>query len=263
MTLPYEGMKAVLYARVSTEDHHEDASENRQNPESQLLALSKYCKENGIEIVGKYADKQTGSNMDRPEFDRMLGRILRGGVQIVLALDADRISRNMEDKNAFLKIIKPLGVVVRYIQDSTKPETEEGYLLDNMKTYGAQKYISGHTLKIKAGQERARVQGTKSGKPIGRPTAVISMDLVMECADSGYSLNKTASVMGVGRETLRRHLANAGKIEEFYRRTKNHILNSKTNKHEFLDNSWDCSKTPLPENTDCLYTNGKKRGGAE
>ncbi|MCB5279797.1 MAG: recombinase family protein [Candidatus Cloacimonetes bacterium] len=49
MTSPYEGMKAVLYARVSTEDHHEDVSKNRQDPESQLLALSKFCKENGID----------------------------------------------------------------------------------------------------------------------------------------------------------------------------------------------------------------------
>ncbi len=261
MASPYEGMTAVLYARVSTEDHSEDMSENRQNPESQLLALTKYCKENGIQIIGKYADKQTGSNMDRPEFDRMLGRILRGGVQIILALDADRISRSMEDKNALLKLINPMHVVIRYLQDSTHPETEEGYLIDTMKTYGAQKYISGHSLKIKAGQERSRSQGTKSGKPIGHPRCVISMDLVMDCADNGYSLSRTASTMGVGRETLRRKLKEENRTEEFYKRTGNHIIDDRLNRHMFLD-SRDCPKTPMPENTDSINTKSKKEGAS-
>lgn len=216
MSSPYEGMTAVLYARVSTEK----ATENkRQDTRSQLLELSRWCKENCVTVVGEFADEISGGTIDRPEIDRMVGRITKGGVTMILALHPDRISRDMAGKSELLARIKPYGTVIRCLSDlSIKPETEDGRLIDTMHTYGGQKYISGHGIKIKAGFKRVREQGTKSGKPIGRPPAVVDLDLAMECADNRNSVAEAAKLMGVGRETLRRKLIKSGRITEFYER---------------------------------------------
>ena len=267
MSRPYEGMNAVLYARVSTEKASE---KKRQNTKSQILELRRFCEENGIEILGEYSDEITGTTIDRPELDRMIGRVAKGGVNMILALHPDRISRDMEGKAELLKIVKPYGTVVRYLSDmSLKPETEDGRVIDTINTYGGQKYVSGHGIKIKAGFARVEKEGTKSGKPIGRPAAVIPIDLVMQCAAEGRSLNNTAELLSIGRETLRRYLINVGRLEEFYERTGKYITDDVLSKngqkvHRFLNdgNPWTCPKTPLPDNTDSSYTSGEKRGDA-
>jgi len=270
MTLPYDGMTAVLYARVSSEDEADGS--NRQNADSQILALVNYCKDNKIEILGKYVDRQTGANADRPLLDMMLGRIMRGGVQILLTLDTDRLSRRMEDTNDIIKKIKPFGTVIRYLKDSTAPETEEGYLINNVKAYGAQAYSTGHTLKIKAGLARARAEGTKSGKAIGRPAAVIDMDLVMECADKRLSINEAAKIMKVGGETLRCRLIKTGRITEYYRRlqavggccSNRGIVDKAADRYlsGVLSDRYQSPKTQIPETTTSLYSPTEKTGGA-
>lgn len=258
MNSPYEGMTAVLYARVSTEK----ASENkRQDTRSQLLELRRWCNDNGVEIVREYADEITGTTIDRPELERMIGRIVKGGISMILALHPDRISRDMEGKAEILKMIKPYGTVIRYLSDlSLKPETEDGRLMDTMNTYGGQKYVSGHGLKIRAGQARVRAEGSKSGKPIGRPSAIIDIGVTMQCADQGYSLSETSRIMSVNRETLRRRLINAGEIEEFYERLMR-AGGSRSNP-KLVERAYQRTKTPMHKNTVLLNTNDQKNGGS-
>ena len=57
---------AIAYARVSTDDHD-------QNPESQLVEIRKFAKNRGIEIVGEYQDKATGTNDERIGLDAAYG----------------------------------------------------------------------------------------------------------------------------------------------------------------------------------------------
>ena len=49
--------RAVLYARVSTQDQH---------PETQLLDLRAYAQQRGYEIVQEYVDVISGSKSKRP-----------------------------------------------------------------------------------------------------------------------------------------------------------------------------------------------------
>ena len=258
MISPFEGMTAVLYARVSTNDHD-------QNPDSQLHALSKRAKELGLEVVGKYKDESTGTNLNRPGFEALMGRILlHEDVSIIFCLDADRISRSMEDKASLLAKLKRHGVVIRYLADlSATPETEEGMVLDNMKTYGGQKFVSGHAIKIKAGFDRVRKEGTKSGKPIGRPSKTINIVTVMQCADMGYSLAEASKILSVGRETLRRYLLNGGHMAEYYTRVaKAGGARSNPKIVENAGHRYLCPKTLTPENTAELNTNSEKQGGS-
>ena len=58
--------------------------------------------------------------------------------------------------------------------------------------------------RVRAGLMRARIQGTRSGKAIGRPRAVFRRDEVQELRAQGMSWCQIASRTGVSIATVRR-----------------------------------------------------------
>ena len=86
--------RVFIYIRVSTK---RQAEEGYSIPE-QLERLTKYCEAMEWIIVGKYIDDgYTGSNMDRPELQRMLEDIKKGVCDIVLVDKIDRLARSLID----------------------------------------------------------------------------------------------------------------------------------------------------------------------
>lgn len=61
-----------------------------------------------------------------------------------------------------------------------------------------------HNKLIKAGMKNAKRNGTKSGKPIGRPTKVNenTEDEIRQLVDSGMSKTKICKTLGIGVGTL-------------------------------------------------------------
>lgn len=200
---------AFAYARVSTDDHD-------QNPESQLVEIRKWAKARSIEIVEEFADKATGTNDNRPELDRVFGAKRRHPeVSKLIILDADRLSRNMDDAPSLIKEFNAIGLQVVYVADENLDlTTKEGKLMNAMKSYGAQSYTDGHRLKILAGLDRARAEGTHIGRPLKRDDS-IDVDLLIEFAKRGYSLRQLEKVYKCSRNTLRRRLEDKGRYEEF------------------------------------------------
>lgn len=58
--------------------------------------------------------------------------------------------------------------------------------------------------RVRAGLNRAKAQGTKSGKPIGRPRVVFRRDLVPQLRKEGHSWNEIARRTGTSAGTVRR-----------------------------------------------------------
>lgn len=200
---------AFAYARVSTDDHD-------QNPESQLVEIRKWAKARSIEIVEEFADKVTGTSMDRPELQRVFGaKIMHPEVSKLIVLDADRLSRNMDDAPTLIKEFNKMGLQIVYVADENLDlTTKEGKLMNAMKSYGAQSYTDGHKLKIMAGLERARAEGKHIGRPLKRADN-INVDLLMEFAKKGYSLRQLEKVHRCSRNTLVRRLKDVGRYDEF------------------------------------------------
>jgi hypothetical protein len=55
-----------------------------------------------------------------------------------------------------------------------------------------------------AGLKRARTYGTKSGKPIGRPVAVVSVEKIIELRNKGWGWRRIGRAVGVSASTVRR-----------------------------------------------------------
>src|ERR671919_1191198 len=82
--------KAVLYARVSTEEQARSGYSLAQ----QLEALRDYAAREGYEVLEEVEDPgQSGASLERPGMDRVRDLVAGGGVSVVLAQDRDRFSR--------------------------------------------------------------------------------------------------------------------------------------------------------------------------
>lgn len=81
-------MKAVIYARYSSENQREESIEG------QLRECTAYCKKNDITIVRSYIDRALSAKTDnRPDFQRMIKDSAKGLFDVVLVWKLDRFAR--------------------------------------------------------------------------------------------------------------------------------------------------------------------------
>lgn len=83
---------AGLYLRLSKDDERTGESVSIEN---QRLLLTKYAEEQGWEIVDTYIDDGwSGTNFQRPHFQRMLADAKDGRINLVVVKDLSRLGRN-------------------------------------------------------------------------------------------------------------------------------------------------------------------------
>ncbi len=81
-----------MYLRLSREDDLSGVSESIQN---QKDFLTRYVTQNGWNLAGVYADDgYSGTNFERPEFQRLLADIEAGRVNCVVTKDLSRLGRD-------------------------------------------------------------------------------------------------------------------------------------------------------------------------
>lgn len=84
--------KVFAYVRVSTK---------KQNPKRQYDNINRYAFENGLSIVKTFEDKFTGTEINRPEFDKLRARVekaVANGDQVTVIFDSvSRMSRTAKE----------------------------------------------------------------------------------------------------------------------------------------------------------------------
>ena len=227
--LPYRNMKAILYARVSTDD-------KGQNTETQIREMRQWCEYNQVKILGEYEEEQSGGDLDRRVFDSVLGRLARGGVQILLARDPSRISRDGQDMENIVAMVEGYGAVIRYSSaDNIAPEDDNGSLLNKISTWQGEierKKLSANT---KKGMEQAKIEGTHCGRMLAfcfshrvienekriqtngkKNTYIASVDTVMDFARQGITYTRVAhEIMHISPDTLKSALIQEGLFADY------------------------------------------------
>ena len=98
-------MKAILIARVSTEEQREAGN----SLPAQVIRLEKYCQNKNFEIIQVCSFDESAYTDDRSEFDRIIDLILDQQEKIVVCCDkVDRLSRNVFDKRISILYEKAL-----------------------------------------------------------------------------------------------------------------------------------------------------------
>jgi site-specific DNA recombinase len=99
-------MKAILIARVSTEEQREAGN----SLPAQVTRLERYCQNKGFDILQTCSFDESAYTNDRSSFDRIIDLILEQKEKIAICCDkVDRLSRNVFDKRISLLYEKALN----------------------------------------------------------------------------------------------------------------------------------------------------------
>lgn len=113
----------ALYLRLSRDDELQGESGSIS---TQRDMLTQYCREQNMRIVGEYVDDGwSGTNFDRPSFQRMIDDIEDGKINCVITKDLSRLGRNYILTGQYTEIYFP-SKGVRYIALNDGVDTEKG-----------------------------------------------------------------------------------------------------------------------------------------
>ena len=136
--------------------------------QTQKEMLTRYCRENGFAISQIYIDDGwSGTNTNRPSFQRMLSDIEDGKINCVITKDLSRLGRNYLETGSFTEIYFPEHNV-RYIAVTDGVDTAKGSTMDitPFKNLLNDMYAQDISKKIKSSlltrQKQGKFIGTKA-----------------------------------------------------------------------------------------------------
>ena len=99
-------MKAILIARVSTEEQREAGN----SLPAQVVRLEKYCQNKGFEVMQICSFDESAYKNNRQEFDNILDFVIKQTEKVAVCCDkVDRLSRNIFDKRISILYEKALN----------------------------------------------------------------------------------------------------------------------------------------------------------
>lgn len=122
--------KAAAYLRLSKEEFSNEKESNSIT--NQKLIIDNYLKEHKEYVLVNYYidDGYSGTNFDRPEFQRMLEDIKNKKIDVIIIKDLSRLGRNYIETGNFVEVVFPaMGVSVISV--------DENYKMDSLDYYGS------------------------------------------------------------------------------------------------------------------------------
>lgn len=156
-----DSKKAILYARVSKEE----SARNGFSLAQQLEALHAYAIREGYRVVAEIQDPgYTGISIARPGLDEVRDLAEAGGVDFVLAQDADRITREPAHRALLDEEFARYGCKLLALDD-WGDDSHEGQLLKFLKGWVAK----GERLKTAERTRRGLLRKVREGKILKGP----------------------------------------------------------------------------------------------
>lgn len=153
--------RAVIYARYSPGPNQRDES-----IEGQIRECREVAKRSGLMVIHEYIDKRlTGTNDDRPDFQRMLRDADRGLFDVVITWKNDRFARNRYDSAIYKQRLKRNGIKIIYAKEHI-PDGPEGIILESMLEGMAEYYSANLSQNIRRGQRDNALEGKFIGGTI-------------------------------------------------------------------------------------------------
>jgi len=190
--------RAALYCRVSTL--------NGQTTVNQELVLREATARMDCVVVKVYADEGISGAKGRdkrPAFDALLKAAVRHEFDLVMAWSVDRLGRSLRGLVEFIDELRSLKIDLYLHQQGLDTTTPTGLAMFQMAGIFAEWERAMIRERVMAGLARARVKGTKSGKPIGRARISAAKEkAIMESLNAGNGVIKTARLVGVAVGTV-------------------------------------------------------------
>lgn len=151
---------AVIYARYSSDNQSE------QSIEGQLHVCQDYAKNNDILILDTYVDRaMTGTNDNRPAFQKMIADSKHKEWDYVLVYKFDRFSRNKFETLKHKTTLKENGVQLVSATEYL-PDTPERIIMESIFEGYAEYYSAELSQKVRRGMRETRNKGNFTGGSI-------------------------------------------------------------------------------------------------
>lgn len=107
--------KVGIYIRLSKEDLDKDKILESESIINQRKLIYKYAQDEGLDIKEEYVDDgYSGTNFDRPSFNRMINDIKKGNINVIITKDLSRLGRDYVKTGYYMEDFFP-KYKVRYI----------------------------------------------------------------------------------------------------------------------------------------------------
>ena len=190
--------RAAIYARVSTAV---------QSTEAQIIQLRAVAERSGWLVVEEYLDQGVSGmrgRAKRPAYDRLCQAVTRREADVVMAWSVDRLGRSLQHLVGFLSELHDVGVDLYLHRQGIDTTTPAGKAMFQMSAVFAEFERAMISDRVKAGLERARLQGKKLGRP-KVPSKV--EQAILAARAEGKGIRRIAGQLGVGVGTVQRVIA--------------------------------------------------------
>ena len=186
--------RIALYVRVSTD------GQTTANQTHELTAWAARC---GYTVVKVYKDEGISGAKGRearPGLDAMLKDANRRQFDQVAVWDVDRLGRSMSDLVRTLDDLKAAGIDLYLHGQGLDTSTPTGKALFGMLGVFAEFERSMIVARVKAGLERAKATGTRTGNPFGRPAlSTRKTEIARAALANGASVRAAATLAGISK----------------------------------------------------------------
>ena len=197
---------AAIYVRVSTaaKSKQMDTINFVQNLEVQEQPLRDLVQQRGWQFEQIYSDRASGAKEKRPGLNALMADARRGLFDVVVVWRFDRFARSVKQLVLALEEFRALGIDFVSHQEALDTSTPMGRAMFTIIAAIAELERNIIRERVVAGLEYAHTNGTRSGKPVGRPRVIFRHDLVLELRNQDVPWRQIAKICGVGVTTVRR-----------------------------------------------------------
>jgi DNA invertase Pin-like site-specific DNA recombinase len=216
MTYNWAAIKKVaLYARVSTDEIPGEKGETqeafekkqRQHLENQLIKLREYAKFREWDF-DEYQEHGHGDDSNRPVFAKILKKVEAHQYQALIVMRTDRAARDSLQTHLLLQKLQENHAYFISAGEGLDTTTIYGEAYIKMAGIFAEMELKTIKQRVKAGMDRAKLRGTRTGNPIGRPHRILSKLEIQAIREQepSISVKELARRLDVPRTTLMRFL---------------------------------------------------------
>jgi DNA invertase Pin-like site-specific DNA recombinase len=146
------------------------ASTLKQEHENQVAETARFIEANGWERI-ELVDYGSGKDAEREKFQELFSLAARRQIDVVVVCALDRFSREgVAETYAHIQKLATYGVgLVSVTEPHFRTTGPAGELMIAVAAWIAKQERIRISERVRAGLERARKNGTKTGQPIGRP----------------------------------------------------------------------------------------------
>ncbi|MBM3344165.1 MAG: helix-turn-helix domain-containing protein [Betaproteobacteria bacterium] len=191
--------KVAIYARVSTAS---------QTTENQLIDLRQTAERMGYTIVAEFVDNGISGakgRCDRPALDQMLKQAAQRRFDMILCWDISRLGRSLQNLVEILTDLQSMKIDLFFQQQGLDTSTSSGRMM--FSVFGALAEYERELIRerVIAGQQRAKAQGVKLGRPSKMNDALRTAIKLLR--EKGMGIKQIAAQCQVGVGTVYAALA--------------------------------------------------------